>query len=45
LEEPAAPLFRVQEFFSSKSDDGNAKFYQDVGTDVSNTTTSHTMNP
>jgi len=44
LEEPAAPLFRVQEFFPSKPDDGNTKFHQDVGTYVSNTTTSHTMN-
>jgi len=45
LEEPPAPLFRVQEFFPSKSDDGNARSHQDVSTYVSNTTASHTMNP
>jgi len=45
LEEPAAPLFRVQEFFLSNPEDGNARFHQDVGTYVSDTTALHTMNP
>ena len=45
MEEPAAPLFRVIEFFPSNPEDGNARFHQDVGTYVSDTTISHTMNP
>jgi len=39
------PLFRVQEFSPSNSEDGNARFHQYVGTCMSDTTTSHTMNP
>ena len=45
LEEPACSLFRVQEFFPSNPEDGNARFCQDDGTYVSDTTASHSMNP
>src|SRR5215510_8056209 len=39
------PLVRVQEFFPSNPEDGNASFHQYIGTYVSDTTASHTMNP
>jgi len=45
LEEPVAPLLRVQELFPSNPEGGDARFHRDVGTYVSDTTTSHTMNP
>jgi len=45
LEDLASPLFRVQEFFPSKPEDGNARFHQGVGTYVSDTIASHTMIP
>ena len=38
------PLFRMQNFFPSNPEDGNARFHQDVGTCVSDTAASHTVN-
>jgi len=35
------PLFRIQHFFLSNPEDENAKFHQDVGTYVSDTTSHH----